>query len=293
MKNAALIEAASVVRAGQSSADAESLLIRSLNKTFTRKNGRHEEHLTVLQNINFTAQRGEFVAIIGPSGCGKSTILNAIAGLTSYDEGGQILVEGVPVIEPGPDRAIVFQHAQLLPWRTVAQNVAYGLELRREFGRAEIDSRVARALEWVGLTDFGRHYPHQISGGMQQRANIARALAVEPRLILMDEPFGALDALTRESLQDQLAQLLARLGRTIIFITHDITEAVYLADKILVMSDRPGKIIAEIAVGFDKPRARALTETKEFDLLARELRQLLAPAATDVVAEAPARTEEF
>ncbi len=293
MKNATLIESTSELTAGQSAAGADSLLIRNLNKTYTRKNGRREEHLTVLEDINFTAQRGEFVAIIGPSGCGKSTILNAIAGLTSYDDGGQILVEGVPVVEPGPDRAIVFQHAQLLPWRTVAQNVAYGLELRREFGRSEIENRVTRALEWVGLADFGRHYPHQISGGMQQRANIARALAVEPRLILMDEPFGALDALTRESLQDQLAQLLARLGRTIIFITHDITEALYLADKILVMSARPGKIVAEIAVGFDKPRARSLTETKEFDLLARELRQLLAPAAVDVVADAPARNEEF
>jgi len=293
VKNATLIESTSELTAGQSAAGADSLLIRNLNKTYTRKNGRREEHLTVLEDINFTAQRGEFVAIIGPSGCGKSTILNAIAGLTSYDDGGQILVEGVPVVEPGPDRAIVFQHAQLLPWRTVAQNVAYGLELRREFGRSEIENRVTRALEWVGLADFGRHYPHQISGGMQQRANIARALAVEPRLILMDEPFGALDALTRESLQDQLAQLLARLGRTIIFITHDITEALYLADKILVMSARPGKIVAEIAVGFDKPRARSLTETKEFDLLARELRQLLAPAAVDVVADAPARNEEF
>ena len=287
MKNATFIESTSEPTTGRS-AGSESLSVRNLHKTYTRKNGRHDEHLKVLDDVNFTARCGEFVAIIGPSGCGKSTILNAIAGLTSYDDGGQILVEGVHVAEPGPDRAVVFQHAQLLPWRSVAQNVAYGLELRREFGRMEIENRVNRALKWVGLADFGHHFPHQISGGMQQRANIARALAVEPQLILMDEPFGALDALTRESLQDQLAQLSAYLGRTIVFITHDITEAVYLADKILVMSARPGKIIAEIGIAFNKPRARSLTETKEFELLARELRRLLAPASQDLVADASA-----
>ena len=285
MKHATLSESALEIRSAQSGAGAESLLVRNLNKTYTLKNGRIKERLTVLKDISFAAQRGEFIAIIGPSGCGKSTILNAVAGLTTYDDGGSILVDGAPVVEPGADRAVVFQHAQLLPWRTVAQNVAYGLELRREFRRAEISDRVKRALDWVGLTGFERHYPHQISGGMQQRANIARALAVEPRLILMDEPFGALDALTRESLQDQLSSLLARLGRTVIFITHDITEAVYLADKILVMSARPGTILAEISVDFDKPRARSLTETKEFDLLTRRLRQLLAPVIEDQAAD--------
>ncbi len=271
---------------------AESLSVQNLNKTYIRKNGRQEERLVVLSDISFTAQRGEFVAIIGPSGCGKSTILNAIAGLTTIDDGGKILLEGIEVVEPGPDRAVVFQHAQLLPWRTVGQNVAYGLELRREFGRAEIAERVERALDWVGLSAFERHFPHQISGGMQQRANIARALAVEPRLILMDEPFGALDALTRESLQDQLASLLVRLGRTIIFITHDITEAVYLADKVLVMSGRPGRIIAEIPVAFKKPRARVLTETKDFDVLTRQLRQLLAPVSGEQVAAVPDLNKE-
>ena len=207
--------------------------------------------------------------------------MNVIAGLTDYDSG-TILLNNTEINEPGPERAVVFQHASLLPWRTVAQNVAYGLELRREFSLSEIAERVDQALTWVKLTGFEQHYPHQISGGMQQRANIARALAVEPQVILMDEPFGALDALTRESLQDQLAALLAQLGRTTIFITHDIVEAAYLADKILVMSTKPGRIIADIPVGFAKPRSRSLTETPEFDLLTRQLRQLLRPAAESV-----------
>jgi NitT/TauT family transport system ATP-binding protein len=252
-----------------------------LSKAFAPVAGRSGEQQTVLKDISFSAERGEFIAIIGPSGCGKSTILNAIAGLTSYDSG-SVLVDGAKITEPGPDRAVVFQHSSLLPWRTVARNIAYGLELRRQFDRTEIMGRVKRALAWVGLSDFGDHYPHQISGGMQQRANIARALAVEPTLILMDEPFGALDALTRESLQDQLSSLLARLGRTTIFITHDIVEAVYLADKVLVMSARPGRIIAEIPVEFRKPRTRALTETAEFEILARRLRELLRPSAADL-----------
>ena len=254
----------------------EILSVEQLNKTFTRSTQRGLESLSVLKDISFKAVRGQVIAIIGPSGCGKSTILNAIAGLTTYD-GGAIFVNGVRVDEPGPDRAVVFQHASLLPWRTVGQNVAYGLELRREFTRAQILERVRRSLTLVDLLSFENHYPHEISGGMQQRANIARALVVDPSLILMDEPFGALDALTRESLQDQLSSLMARLGTTTIFITHDIAEAVYLGDKVLVMSARPGTIMAEFSVNFNKPRTRALTETSEFEMLVHELRELLRP----------------
>jgi NitT/TauT family transport system ATP-binding protein len=254
----------------------EGLEIRAVSKTFVRKTRQGESRLNVLEEITLAAGRGEFVTIIGPSGCGKSTLLNCIAGLTSYDAG-QILVGGSEVRGPGADRAVVFQQASLLPWRTVERNIAYGLELRREFGAQEISRRVADAIERVGLTGFERHYPYEISGGMQQRANLARALAVDSDLILMDEPFGALDALTKETLQDDLSAMIGKIDRTTVFITHDISEAAFLGDKVLVMSARPGRIVAEIEVPFARPRHRNLTTTGEFEEVVSRMRELLRP----------------
>jgi NitT/TauT family transport system ATP-binding protein len=169
-----------------------------------------------------------------------------------------------------------------LPWRTVARNVAYGLELRRELRRSEISERVRRAIELVGLKGFEHHYPHQISGGMQQRVNLARALVVEPKLVLMDEPFGALDALTREMLQDELAALAGTVQRATLFVTHDIEEAVFLGDRVVAMSRAPGRIIANIDVPFERPRSRDVGDLPAFKEIVRELRRLLRPVTADV-----------
>jgi len=239
----------------------------------------------VLEQVSFVLRRGEFVAIIGPSGCGKSTLLSAIAGLTSYD--GDLVLDRVPITGPGVDRAVVFQSASLLPWRNVERNAMFGLERRGGLKTSEVRDRVRQTLAQVGLTGFEKHYPHQISGGMQQRVNIARALVVDPELILMDEPFGALDALTREDLQEQLSTLFGGMTRATVFITHDISEAVYLADRVLVMSGRPGRILADIAVPFERPRPRSLTDTPEFDALQRQIRRLLHPQS--YAAQSPSR----
>jgi NitT/TauT family transport system ATP-binding protein len=253
--------------------DSPFLRVDGVRKVFTSA-GESGAELLVLDDVSWSARRGEFTTLIGPSGCGKSTLLNCIAGLASYDTG-SISLAGEPIAGPGPDRAMVFQHASLLPWRTIARNVSYGLELRREHGAAEIAERTQAAIDLVGLSGFESRYPHQLSGGMQQRANLARALAVDPDLILMDEPFASLDALTKETLQDELSSLIGKIDRTTVFVTHDIVEAVFLADTVLVMSSRPGRIEMAIPVSFPRPRARSITESAEFDAIVRKLRELL------------------
>jgi NitT/TauT family transport system ATP-binding protein len=250
------------------------LEVTGLGKSFTRQRGRRREVMQVLEDIHLEARRSQFVTVIGPSGCGKSTLLNCVAGLTSYDCG-TITVDGAEIRGPGFERAVVFQQASLFPWRTIKRNVAYGLELRRDRGRAEISERADYVIELVGLAGFASHYPHEVSGGMQQRANLARALAVDPALMLMDEPFGALDALTKEMLQDELSALATRMDRTTVFITHDISEAVFLGDVVYVMSRRPGRIEARIPVPFDRPRERSITATPEFEAIVADLRQRL------------------
>ena len=249
------------------------LTVDHVTKQYPPRKG-DDQPLVVLDDVTLTAGSREFVVIIGPSGCGKSTLLSSVAGLTDYDHGA-ISIGGRAVTGPGTEAAVVFQHASLLPWRTVQQNVAYGLERRRSVGKREIGERVQRAIALVGLSGFEQHYPHEISGGMQQRANLARALVVEPSLILMDEPFGALDALTKETMQDELSALFGLIDRAAMFITHDIREAVYLADKVLVMSARPGRIVREFSIPFARPRTREITETPEFEQIVRELRLLL------------------
>lgn len=254
--------------------------VEDVSRFFIRKRRGRETKFWALKNVSFDVADGEMLTIIGPSGCGKSTILNCIAGLASFDEG-TITVDGAPVRGPGPERAVVFQHASLLPWRTVERNAGFGLALQRQVPKEQRAERVRKALDLVGLGNFKDHYPGELSGGMQQRVNLARALATEPELLLMDEPFGALDALTKQALQGELAILASRSHLTTIFITHDIEEAVYLGDKVLVMSASPGRVVEVIAVPFPHPRSREITQAPEFLALVQRLRQLLQTQATD------------
>ena len=203
-----------------------------------------------LDNVSLEVHDRQFVALLGPSGCGKSTLLYLVGGFLPVEHGA-IRVEGKPVAGPGPDRGIVFQHFALFPWKTVIQNVLYGLE-KQGMGRQERLRRAAEFVDLVGLTGFEDSYPSQLSGGMKQRAAIARTLAVDPHILLMDEPFGALDAQTRSLMQGELLRLWQRSRKTVIFVTHDVQEAVFLAERIAVMSARPGHIKEIVETRFDK-----------------------------------------
>ena len=223
------------------------LRIEHLQKTF----GSQPE--PVLQDFQLDVAPGEFVTLIGPSGCGKTTALRIVAGLLGQDSG-EVWVDGKESTGPSRDKAIVFQHFNLFPWRTALSNVAYGLEIQK-VPKAERLRAASEYLGLVGLESHARHYPGQMSGGQRQRVGIARALAINPKLLLMDEPFGALDALTREHLQGQLARICQEKQLTCLFVTHSIDEALYLSDRIVVMGVRPGRIIAEFPVTLAKPRA--------------------------------------
>ena len=203
-----------------------------------------------LDDISLEVREREFLALLGPSGCGKSTLLYLIGGFLPI-EGGRIEVDGRAVAAPGPDRGIVFQHFALFPWKTVRGNILYGLE-RQGMRRPEREQRVQQFIDLVGLTGFEDSYPSQLSGGMKQRAAIARTLAFDPKILLMDEPFGALDAQTRHLMQTELLGIWQRTPKTVIFVTHDVQEAVYLADRVAVMSARPGRIKAVVDTRFDK-----------------------------------------
>ena len=209
----------------------------------------------VLDDVSLNVRSGEFLCIVGPSGCGKTTLLRLIAGLTEIDHG-TLSVGGVPVTGPSPKVAVVFQHFGLFPWKTVYRNVALPLQLARA-GKAETRRRVAEALATVGLTGHERKYPAHLSGGMKQRAGLARALAAAPDVLLMDEPFAAVDAQVREVLQEDLLRLREQLRQTIVFITHSIDEAIILGDRIVVMAARPGRIARELTVPIDRPRTIA------------------------------------
>jgi NitT/TauT family transport system ATP-binding protein len=203
-----------------------------------------------LDNVSLSVRDREFVALLGPSGCGKSTLLYLVGGFLPV-EAGAIVVEEKPVAGPGPDRGIVFQHFALFPWKTVLQNVLYGPE-KLGLPKDERERRARDFIDLVGLAGFEDSYPSQLSGGMKQRAAIARTLAVDPRILLMDEPFGALDAQTRSLMQDELLRIWQRSRKTVIFVTHDVQEAVFLAERIAVMSARPGRVKEIVEVGFDK-----------------------------------------
>lgn len=253
--------------------DKHAVVISGLEKTFTVGKAATATVVHALHDVDLTVDRGEFITVIGPSGCGKSTLLECVAGLTTAD-GGEIRLGGEVVRGPNARRVVVFQSASLLPWRTVQRNVAYGAELAH-WPAERIRERVSTALALVGLTGFEQHYPHQLSGGMQQRANLARALVMEAEVILMDEPFGALDAMTKRAMQDEMLSLHAKLGRTVIFITHDLDEAIYLGDRVVVMKAAPGEIKSIVTVPFERPRPRDIVDSPEFRTLARDLGEQL------------------
>jgi NitT/TauT family transport system ATP-binding protein len=225
--------------------------VDGVSKTYRSESGPVE----ALTDVDFDVDNGEFVSIVGPSGSGKSTIFRIIAGLEAPTEG-TVLVDGSPVTEPGPDRGMVFQDDALFPWRTVAENVSYGLEEVGPPRGFTIDERIDYCLELVGLTDKADAYPKELSGGQRQRVGIARALAVDPPILLMDEPFGSVDARTRTSLHRELLDIWAETEKTICFVTHDIGEAVYLSDRIVVFSSAPGTPLDVIPVELSRPRNR-------------------------------------
>jgi NitT/TauT family transport system ATP-binding protein len=223
----------------------------SVWKTFARKTGGQEE-LVALQDINLAIRRGEFVCIVGPSGCGKSTFLNLIAGFDRPSRG-ELRLRGRAIEKPGADRGVVFQEHALFPWLTVRQNIAFGPSVRH-VKRAEYVPRIDALLELVGLTNFALLYPDQLSGGMRQRAAIARALVNDPEILLMDEPFGALDLLTREAMQRELARIWGETGKTVVLVTHSVDEAVLLGDRVVVFTTHPGRIKEEVAIDVPRPR---------------------------------------
>ena len=219
--------------------------------------------LAALSDVSLDIADGEFVCIVGPSGCGKTTFRTIVAGLLPFDHG-TIEIAGSAISGPGRDRAMVLQQARLLPWRTTFDNVTYGMQLHRRFTPAEMAERAQRLIELVGLKGFERRYPAELSGGMQQRVNLARALATDPEILLMDEPFAALDAQTREFMQAELMRIWQEHSKTVLFVTHQIDEAVYLADRVLVFGTRPGRLKAEFKVPFPRPRQLAIKRRPEF-----------------------------
>ncbi|NLE75153.1 MAG: ABC transporter ATP-binding protein [Chloroflexi bacterium] len=227
-----------------------------------------------LEDVTFRVAQGEFLCILGPSGCGKTTLLRVLAGLIP-PSGGQVLLDGQPIVSPSREVGLVFQTANLMPWRTVCRNVTLPLEVAG-LPLAEARARAGPLLQLVGLAGFEEAHPAQLSGGMQQRVAIARALAPEPKVLLMDEPFGALDAITRERLNVELLKIWDLQRQTIVMVTHSIREATFLADRILVMGPRPSRIIMELAVPLPRPRTLDMMYTPEYGQLSRRLRATIA-----------------
>ncbi|WP_037063064.1 ABC transporter ATP-binding protein [Pseudonocardia acaciae] len=244
---------------------------RGVSKTFAGGGG---EPLKAVDEVDFEVRAGELVALLGPSGCGKTTLMRVLAGLEPLTTG-EIRIDGAPASGPRPDFGMVFQSPTLMPWRSVFDNVMYPMEVLRRHRSAAARARVRALLESVGLGGFERHLPAQLSGGMQQRVALCRALVHEPALLLMDEPFGALDELTRLQLNDLLLELRRASGTTIVFVTHSIPEAVYLSDRVLVFSARPCHIDREIAVDIAYPRSLGVRHTAVFNDLEREAERAL------------------
>jgi NitT/TauT family transport system ATP-binding protein len=218
--------------------------------------------LLALDNINLQVEDGEFVTIVGPSGCGKTTFINLCDGLLK-PTAGKIEIDGVGITGPGTDRGMVFQDSCLMPWRTVFKNVIFGLECQG-LDNSEGASRAKEFIKLVGLGGFEEHYPHELSGGMQQRCNLARALTVDPKILIMDEPFAALDAQTREIMQAELLRIWRESKKTVLFITHQINEAIYLADRVIVFAARPGRVKATIKIDLPRPRDLSLKRDPQF-----------------------------
>lgn len=240
----------------------QTLELHEVNKSF--------DTLKVLESVNIKINQGEFAAIVGPSGCGKSTVLRMVAGLESPDSG-EVLANGQTINTPSPDRTMIFQEHALYPWSTVEENVGFGLELAN-VPKIERKKRIEEVLKKVGLDGFNQYYPSQLSGGMRQRVSIARALVMDPDVLLLDEPYGALDAMTRLTMQNELLHLWQDSGKTMLLITHDIDEAIYLADRIFVMSARPGRVVHTIELDLPRPRNR---NGERFVKLRQEIMQVL------------------
>ena len=241
------------------------LTVTQLSKSF--------EALPVLRDVSFEAPRKQFVCLLGGSGCGKTTLLRIIAGLTTADAG-QIVIDGNVVRGPGQDRSMVFQNYGLLPWRTVLGNVEFGLELRG-MPKAERRRIAHETIVRVGLAGFDKHYPHQISGGMQQRVALARAFSKNPSVLLMDEPFAAVDMQTREMLQEELLKVWMEIQTTVVFVTHSIEEAVYLGDRVIVMASKPPRVAADVLTEMPRPRPEAIKTSARFQSVLVELRDAL------------------
>ena len=242
-------------------ADAQAKLrVERLSHEFASPSSDHR--LRVLENMDFSARPGEFIAMVGPSGCGKSTLLSLVDGLLR-PASGRVLMDGREVTRPGADRAMVFQAASLFPWRTILGNIAYGLEIQG-VGHRRANDRAMEMVELVGLKGFEQFYPYSISGGMAQRVNLARALAVDPDILLMDEPFASLDAHTREAMQAELLRIWGATRKTILFVTHQIEEAVFLADRVLVLTARPGPIKLSVNIEIGRPRNLTVKRAPEF-----------------------------
>ena len=242
------------------------IIVNNVQKVFKTPG----KDVIALKDIQLDIQAGEFVCLLGPSGCGKSTLLNAVAGF-ALPSSGEITVEGKKITGPGPDRGMVFQEYALFPWMTIAQNIAFGLEVQKK-SRGEIAQTVNQLLDLLHLKDFRDRFPKDLSGGMRQRVAIARVLALDSPIMLMDEPFGALDALTRRNLQDELLRIWEKLGKTILFVTHSIEESIYLADRIVVMTYRPGTVKRDQIVDMPRPRDPS---SAAFNDLKRELGRLV------------------
>jgi NitT/TauT family transport system ATP-binding protein len=234
---------------------------------------RDDKSVEALANVNLDIAAGEFVSIVGPSGCGKSTFLHMLGGLVPQSAG-SLTVAGVEVTEPGPDRGIMFQEPALYPWRTVAGNIAWPLEVQG-VPRQERDEIVADLLKMVRLAKFKDHYPNELSGGMKQRVALARVLSFKPRLLLMDEPFGALDAQTRELMQEEIQSIWLQTRQTVLFITHDLDEAIYLSDRVLVFSAQPGTIKTEITIALDRPRQPDIRKAPQYVAYRNEIWDIL------------------
>ena len=246
---------------------------------------------TAVQGVDLTVGPGEFLAIVGPSGCGKTTFLNAVDGLVPI-AGGSLTLDGKEITKPGPDRAMVFQQPGLLPWRTVLGNVVFGVEAQRRMGKDEAISRAKQQIELVGLGGFEDAYPLELSGGMQQRVNLARALLTDPEMLLLDEPFAALDAQTREMMQLELLKIWSKTKKTALFITHDIKEAIYLADRVIVFTRRPGRVKTTVNIELSRPRDLRIKRDPQFltyeDEIWESIQEELAIPAERLVAGMPA-----
>ncbi|MGI9606979.1 MAG: ABC transporter ATP-binding protein [Acidimicrobiales bacterium] len=244
--------------AGADSASA-TLTVEHLSHWFIDQQSGTTVH--ALEDINLTIQPGEFVTVVGPSGCGKTTLLKILAGFIKPSEG-EARVKGKAITKPGPDRGVVFQELAILPWRNVYRNISHGLEIQR-VPKAERDPIVAELIELVGLSGFEKHHPHQLSGGMRQRVAVARTWASNPEIILMDEPFAAVDAMTRQTLQEELNRISVETGKTVFFITHSVEEAVFLGDRVIAMSARPGRVKESVVVPV--PRSERTWESMSTD----------------------------